>query len=133
MAIDPIRANKLEPRYEGPYKIARRNRGGAYTLMDHDGTLLSRNYAPPQLMSVPSPTNPKDHDNVVFVERILNHRKKGNNFEYLVKWKNFDDADNTWEPASSFFDISPIVFYWRTQAAPALVPVKKPAESSRKR
>jgi hypothetical protein len=131
MAIDPIRANKLEPRYEGPYKIVRRNRGGAYTLMDHDGTLLSRNYAPPQLMAVPSPTNPADHNEVLIVERIITHRKKGNNFEYLVKWKSFDETENTWEPASSFFDVSPIVIYWRTQAAPVSVSATMP-ESAHK-
>ena len=34
MAKDPIRAGKLSPIFEGPYRIAKRNRGGAYQLLD---------------------------------------------------------------------------------------------------
>ncbi|KAJ3464714.1 hypothetical protein MRS44_009500 [Fusarium solani] len=35
-------------------------------------------------------------------EKILNARKneeKGNRLEYLIKWKGYTDAENTWEPA----------------------------------
>ena len=37
------------------------------------------------------------------VEKVLDKRvKKGNQVEYLVKWKNYDDPDdNTWEPADN--------------------------------
>jgi hypothetical protein len=42
----------MEPRYEGPYKAVYRNRGGAYILMDRDGEVLGRNYAPSQLKMV---------------------------------------------------------------------------------
>ena len=32
------------------------------------------------------------------VEKILDKRSKGGKVEYLVKWENYTDADNTWEP-----------------------------------
>eukprot|EP00088_Acartia_fossae_P003203 TRINITY_DN11327_c0_g1_i1.p1 TRINITY_DN11327_c0_g1~~TRINITY_DN11327_c0_g1_i1.p1 ORF type:complete len:100 (+),score=43.31 TRINITY_DN11327_c0_g1_i1:83-382(+) len=37
------------------------------------------------------------------VEKVLDKRvKKGNQVEYLVKWRNYDDPDdNTWEPADN--------------------------------
>ncbi|KAJ9510442.1 hypothetical protein QJQ45_015921, partial [Haematococcus lacustris] len=37
------------------------------------------------------------------VDRIVNHRhvRAGKAKEYLVKWKGYEDSDNTWEPASN--------------------------------
>ena len=46
MVKDPTRSTKLQPFYEGPYKVLRRNRGGSYLLLDHDNTLLPRPAAP---------------------------------------------------------------------------------------
>ena len=109
---------KLAPRYEGPYKIVRRNRGGAYMLMDHDMTLLSRNYAPAQLIPVPDPAQPADNETVHTVERFLDHRTRRGRLQYLVKWRGFDASYNTWEPESSFFDRASITIYWRGREAP---------------
>ena len=36
------------------------------------------------------------------VEKILDKRKKRNKFEYLIKWQNYGEADNTWESADNF-------------------------------
>lgn len=32
------------------------------------------------------------------VERIVDSRKSGKTHEYLIKWKNYPSAENTWEP-----------------------------------
>ena len=114
MTKDPLRAGKLEPRHEGPYMIGRRNRGGSYTLVDHDGTILHRNYAPSQLIPVPSPSLPVDSDSVFTVEHLIAHRVlSAGRYEYLVKWRGYDESHNSWEPSSSFFDVKPITNYWR--------------------
>jgi hypothetical protein len=33
------------------------------------------------------------------VEKILDSRRRRRQLQYLVKWKGYPDADNTWEPA----------------------------------
>jgi hypothetical protein len=33
------------------------------------------------------------------VEKILDQRKRGRRNEYLVKWKDYPDSDNSWEPS----------------------------------
>ena len=49
------------------------------------------------------------------VEKILNHRfnPATNSYEYLVKWKEFDDDENNWEPESSFDTLDVINKYWK--------------------
>lgn len=32
------------------------------------------------------------------VEKILDHRKQGRTTQYLIKWKEYSDTENTWEP-----------------------------------
>lgn len=41
--------------------------------------------------------------NLFLVDRIVDHRivKKGKKVQFLVKWLNYSDADNTWEPESN--------------------------------
>ena len=40
MVIDPLRRSKLEPVYEGPYKVVKRSKNGAYMLLDNDNQLI---------------------------------------------------------------------------------------------
>ena len=37
-------------------------------------------------------------ETVYVIEKIIDHKKVGRGFQYLVKWENFDDAENSWEP-----------------------------------
>lgn len=39
-----------------------------------------------------------DNSNVYEVERIFDKRIINKKVQYLVKWKNFDDSENSWEP-----------------------------------
>ena len=118
MARDPTRENKLSPIYEGPFRVVKRTRGGSYQLMDHDGTLLARAHAPFQLVSVPGPALPplisESAANIFIVESIIDHRRHGRSYEYLVSWKGFDPTHNSWEPAVNFFDIQVITNYWKS-------------------
>lgn len=47
--LDPIKGNKLSPRYEGPYTVVGRTAHGTYELRDRTGQMLHRNHAPSQL------------------------------------------------------------------------------------
>ena len=118
MAKDVTRSGKLAPFFEGPFKVARRNKGGAYLLLDHDGVLLNRNYAPSQLLAVPSPrADNLQPGETHTVDHIVNHRSHGRGYQYLVRWKGCDAAADTWEPASHFYDVSVISDYWKQHRA----------------
>ena len=113
MTLDPIRAGKLNPRYEGPYTVVRRTAGGTYELKDGTGTLLGRNYAPSQLKLVLEDMNSLQ---VFEIERILHHHPhptlKGE-YEYKTKWKGYSTKDCTWEPEEHFIEKKCIRDYWR--------------------
>jgi hypothetical protein len=47
------------------------------------------------------------------VDRIIRHRGFPSRREYLVKWKQFDDYHNSWEPACNFDD-TVISDYWKS-------------------
>lgn len=43
-------------------------------------------------------------NNVFIVKEILDKRIKRGRIEYLIKWKEFPDSDNTWEPIDNIMD-----------------------------
>jgi len=49
----------------------------------------------------PVSTKGVDVVNEYEVERILDKRRRDGNTEYLIKWKNYDETDNTWEPTAN--------------------------------
>ncbi len=102
------RRSGMEPEYEGPFKVMRRSRAGTYTLMDSDGKLLSRNYAPSQLKLIKAP---EQFFETYQVEKIVDFRKSAEHpgvNEFLVKWKGYSDEHNSWEPESNFHDVQVI-------------------------
>jgi hypothetical protein len=110
MMIDPERKNKLEPVYLGPFKVLRRNRGGAYVLQDMQGALLPRNVPASHLKLV---SKDSMYDEASFdVEAIIDHRGPENQREYLVKWKHFGPEYNDWIPTKNFDDIALVTQYW---------------------
>lgn len=40
----------------------------------------------------------EDQEEVYVVEKIIDKREKNGKWEYLLKWQNFADDENTWEP-----------------------------------
>ena len=86
MIKDPVRANKFEPKYIGPYTIARRARNGAYVLRDVDGDILDRHVPIDQIKIVSKTSRTKDTDTYV-VDKILKHRGAPGAYQHLVQWK----------------------------------------------
>jgi hypothetical protein len=111
MIIDPQRTNKFEPKYIGPYVIARRARNGAYVLRDVDGDILDR-HVPIDQMKIISKTGRAKDRNTFSVHKILDHRGSPGSYEYLVHWKDYTKSDATWEPEANFNDIHCITKYW---------------------
>ena len=111
MVIDVTRIGKLSPRYEGPYKVVRRTRGGSYVLQESNGALLSRNFPPSALKLISQ--DPIRAGETYEIEAILDHRGEGKERTYLVKWKGYDSSENTWEPIDNFQDITVINEYWK--------------------
>ena len=47
------------------------------------------------------PTHTGEADNIYVIERLLGKKKQKKKTYYLVKWKDFDHAEATWEPMSA--------------------------------
>jgi transposase InsO family protein len=115
MVRDELRLDKVSPRYEGPFEVVRRNRGGSYLLKGTDGTTYSRPACALKLVyQQPVDALPSDH---VEVETILDHRPNSSsatdNSEYLVKWKGRSATLNQWVPASDFDGPALIAAYFK--------------------
>jgi hypothetical protein len=110
--IHPNFKTKMDPRQEGPYEVVRKRQNGSYVLKDATGALMERNYTASQL--VPCPGNNFDEANTYDVETILDHRQDPttNKYSYKVKWKNYDESHNTWEPTEHFMSDLCIRDYW---------------------
>ena len=116
MVRDISRRNKLDPRFEGPFKVIGKS-NNTYTLQDNSGALLPRNYPPSALKLIS--TDPVFTSESYVVDAILNHRATKNGFEYLVRWKNYSKQHDSWEPASNFDDETTIVNYRKRRKQPA--------------
>ncbi|XP_020817348.1 chromobox protein homolog 1 [Drosophila serrata] len=46
-----------------------------------------------------------DYSTEFVVERVLDHRIHKGQLQYLVKWQNFPEEDNTWEMATDLVDV----------------------------
>jgi hypothetical protein len=112
MLNDPLRANKFEPKYVGPYTIVRRAHNGGYVLRDLTGDIFDRHVTADQLKLLTKASRKKDIDEPIYeVERVKDHKGNPGSYQYLVKWKGYDEE--TWEPQSNFLDDKVIQGYWK--------------------
>jgi hypothetical protein len=103
---------KLHPRRHGPFEIIKRISPVAYklklpiawTIHDVFHASLLRPYKETEQKGTNYTRPPPDlvqGEAEYEVESIINHRHQGRHraLQYLLKWKGYPDADNTWEPA----------------------------------
>jgi hypothetical protein len=114
MLKDPLRKDKFEPTYVGPYTVVRRSHNGQYVLRDATGDILDRHVPADQLKLISRKARPKDKLNQIYeVSEILDHKGTPGQYEYKVLWKGYDISESSWEPAESFLDDSTIRAYWK--------------------
>jgi len=114
MLIDPLRKNKFEPKYIGPYTVTHRTRNGNYQLKDGTGVELDRRVPPDQLKLVSEKARPQDLETQEYeIDCILEHRGHPGTYEYKTKFKGFRNP--TWVPEENFVDTALIRDYWKSE------------------
>jgi hypothetical protein len=111
MVRDNARRKKLDPRFEGPFKVISKSRN-KFTLQDNSGALLPHDYPPSALKLISE--DPVFDSKSFQVDAILDHRvpDHGHGYEYLVHWKNYSGEHDLWLPADNFDDEATISDYW---------------------
>jgi hypothetical protein len=115
--LKPTRTTQLEAKYNGPFTVVKKNKGGAYTLQQADGELLPKHYPPSALKSVSQDPILASEDRWE-VESIINHKGTPGNYQYKVRWKGYDSDADTWEPREMFDDVNTIREYWNKRNIP---------------
>jgi hypothetical protein len=110
MVRNTARKSKLEPINTGPFKVIKKLRAGTYALEDSEGQLLPHNFPPSALISLS--TLPTFDQESFEVEAILKHEETDHGMRYLVRWKNYTPADDSWEAEDNFDDPGAIHEYW---------------------
>ena len=122
----PYQATKLAPKQYGPFEITKEISPVAYQLClpigwnihnvfhalllspYHETTAHGPNYSrpPPDLI---------EGEEEYEVEKIINHQHSGwsRTLQYLIKWKGYPEANNTWEPADQVHALELIKAYHR--------------------
>ncbi|SAL96936.1 hypothetical protein [Absidia glauca] len=109
--MKPIQPNQMEAKYNGPFTIVKKNRGGAYVLQQRNGELLPKAYPPSALKHLSDENDPDSQDRWE-VQAIIDHRGSAGKYEYKVRWKGYTADDDTWETADMFDDNDTITTYW---------------------
>jgi hypothetical protein len=124
-------AQKLLPRFIGPYKVTEVVNPVAYKLdlpreMSRTHPVFHVSLLRPYKSDgpIPAPPSPLSYDDdgvpVFEVEQILSHRdqKRGRSTrrEYLTKWKGYGPAHNTWEPESGLACEALLTDYWKSKS-----------------
>ena len=109
--------SKLKPLYHGAYTVHGRGTNGNYILVNSLGKRLKNTFPLTHL----KPVTPEDADTGYEIEQILDHKDEFGTLSYLVKWKDFSDAHNSWVKESNFDTTECIEEYWENKSKPAQV------------
>jgi hypothetical protein len=104
---------KMAPKREGPFKIVKVKGPLTYKLQlpktwhihDTFHAALLKPYTETEIHGPNFTRPPPDVENEeerYEIETILQHRKRGRKYQYLVKWKGYPITDASWQPSSDF-------------------------------
>ena len=149
MVLDVNRGSKWDPVYEGPYEVVEQHRGGAYSLKNELGDIMEPRRTINMLKPVKEKLEKTEED--YEVEKVIDHIREGRSYKYLVKWKGYEEKDNTWVLEKDFNQKELIKKYWRQKQIenssrlstkglggshvrnPSKKPQKKPKSEARKK
>jgi hypothetical protein len=96
-------SQKLDCLKIGPYRITQKLPNDNYRLELPERMRLHPIFHVSLLVKTNNPVSDKEENviNEFEVEGILKKRIRNNKVEYLVKWKGYDNTENTWEPTSN--------------------------------
>ena len=108
-------SRKLSNKFEGPFQIIKAvgDHGLAYELRLPNWLRMHATfpisslepYRQPDGERPSSPVNTALQAEPTYeVEAILDHKGKGRSRQYLIKWKNYDVSENSWEPRRNLDD-----------------------------
>ena len=102
---------KLQPKYNGIFKIVDVTSHGNYKLVNERNQPLKQSFLHSSLKKVPNDVELEDDLEHCEVDCILNHRTRNKQLQYLVKWRDTDEQ--TWEPEYHFDTKECIEEYWQ--------------------
>jgi hypothetical protein len=120
MVRDVTRSQSGAPYFTGPFVVLRCTAARTYTLLTPDGSLFHRNVPRKDLKVISGAplVDLADLDSVdrtYLIERIVDHRVAGNDTEFRVQWKGYEEQ--TWEPSANFVGVGDAALreYWNAR------------------
>ena len=108
MAREEVMEGRLDPKYDGSFKVIRKTEFSSYELEDMTEEKVSCNFAPEQLKHVTQALDSESQEHYE-IDETLEDKETVEGMRYLVKWKNHSEMFNSWI-ASELYD-SPVTIH----------------------
>lgn len=126
LVLDERKSSKHDQNWVGPYTICAINPTGSYVLKSDTGDIIRR--ARSQIKEYHADEDAASPESYV-VERVIRHRGRRDNVQYLVKWRGYSNKHNSWLSPGDFNDKRIITDYWNRNNSYSR---KQPAAKKRK-
>ncbi len=126
--------SKLDFKKHGPFKIKEKKSEVVYELELPKGSRLHPRFhvsllePAPQHLPIQKEFKTLEEEEYE-VEKIIGERTQGDEWQYLVKWKGYDNTENTWEPVGHLKNARLTLERWLKKKDTTNVPRKQPRGS----